>query len=61
MIDDDQGPFPYPLPDTVRWDGAEYEALCCMCHEWKPLLCGPEEVEGDDYEHYCGGSPRCCP
>lgn len=50
------------LPAGVREaDGGEYEARCCCCDEWKPLYCGLDEVPWEGYEHYCGGSPPCCP
>lgn len=37
-----------------------FKARCCRCDEWTELPVGPDEI-GLDYEHYCGGSPRCCP
>jgi hypothetical protein len=43
----------------VMADG-RYMARCCCCDEWKELPVGPEEIDLG-YEHYCGGSPRCCP
>ena len=45
----------------LREDGeGGFEAQCCMCHRWTELPVGPDEIDAD-YEHYCGGSPRCCP
>lgn len=45
----------------IREDGeGGFEAQCCMCHRWTELPVGPDEIDAD-YEHYCGGSPRCCP
>ncbi len=45
----------------LREDGeGGFEAQCCMCHRWTELPVGPDEINAD-YEHYCGGSPRCCP
>lgn len=50
------------LPDGVREVGdGEYEARCFFCEEWKPLYVGLDEIPMVGYEHYCGGSPRCCP
>lgn len=55
------------LPDGVvetfnyRLDRFEYEAECRGCGEYKPILCDIEEVPLEGYEHWCGGSPRCCP
>jgi hypothetical protein len=37
-----------------------FQARCCRCEQWTELPVGPEEIDLD-YEHYCGGSPRCCP
>lgn len=37
-----------------------FTANCCRCGERTELLVGPEEIDVN-YEHYCGGSPRCCP
>lgn len=37
-----------------------FNARCCCCDEWTELPVGPDEIDLD-YEHYCGGSPRCCP
>lgn len=50
------------LPKGIREAGdGEYEAKCCRCDSWKPLYCGLDEVPWEGYEHYCGGSPMCCP
>lgn len=46
--------------DVLRRTEGGYLACCCKCGEWRELYCGPEEVDVD-YEHYCGGSPYCCP
>lgn len=61
-----------PEPKKVTWQSLEadglvswnpksedFEAVCKICGEWKPIYCGPEDFV--DGEHYCGGSPRCCP
>lgn len=51
------------LPDGIA-DGSEpgeYLARCVRCNEWGPLFCEIDEVPAVGYEHYCGGSPRCCP
>lgn len=46
---------------VIREDSNDgFEAQCCMCHRWTELPVGPDEID-TDYEHYCGGSPRCCP
>ena len=37
-----------------------FTAKCCCCDEWTKLHVGPDEIDLG-YEHYCGGSPRCCP
>ena len=37
-----------------------YMVRCCMCGKDDELPVGPDEIDLD-YEHYCGGSPRCCP
>lgn len=50
------------LPEGINEVGpGKYEARCCMCHEWRELYCDLSEVPEVGYEHYCGGSPRCCP
>lgn len=38
----------------------KWRCRCCVCGEWTDLMAGPDEIDLD-YEHYCGGSPRCCP
>lgn len=50
------------LPDGINevGDGC-YEARCCRCGEWTELFCDLSELPDAGYEHYCGGSPRCCP
>jgi hypothetical protein len=37
-----------------------YEARCVCCDEYTWLYVDPSEID-EDYRHYCGGSPRCCP
>lgn len=50
------------LPDGVTADGAgEYEAECRGCGQMKPIICDISEVPEEGYEHWCGGSPSCCP
>lgn len=55
------------LPDGViatfdyRLDVFEYLAECRGCGELKPIYCDLEEIPQTGYEHWCGGSPRCCP
>ena len=50
------------LPEGISTapDGS-YVALCCSCDSWKPLYCDISEVPMNGYQHYCGGSQRCCP
>lgn len=43
----------------VMSDG-RYMARCCVCGRDDELPVGPDEID-IDYEHYCNGSPRCCP
>lgn len=43
-----------------------WTATCCRCGENTEFYGDPDELaahfmSGGDYEHYCGGSPRCCP
>lgn len=50
------------LPDGINESGpGEYEAECCCCGEWRPIYCDLSDIPETGYEHYCGGSPRCCP
>jgi hypothetical protein len=44
---------------NVMSDG-RYMVCCCVCGKDDELPVGPDEIDLD-YEHYCGGSPRCCP
>lgn len=37
-----------------------FTARCCRYGDWTELPVGPDEIDLG-YEHYCGGSPRCCP
>lgn len=59
----DGKPAEEDLPDNVRvLADTEYQAKCCICHEWGELYCDIKEIPLDgSYEHYCGGSPRCGP
>ncbi|WP_141246895.1 hypothetical protein [Halomonas salipaludis] len=51
-----------PLPDgVVEVRPGEYEAECRGCHEYQPIVCDLSEIPAEDYEHWCGGSPMCCP
>jgi hypothetical protein len=43
----------------VMQDG-RYMARCCRCGRDDELPVGPDEINLD-YQHYCHGSPRCCP
>ncbi|MCZ0926497.1 hypothetical protein L0636_01160 [Halomonas janggokensis] len=49
------------LPEGIVISGGEYEAECCRCGQWKPIPCDLSEIPHEGYEHYCGGSPMCCP
>ncbi|NYH21423.1 hypothetical protein [Paraburkholderia bryophila] len=40
-------------------DGS-YMVRCCVCGRDDELPCDPGEIDVG-YEHYCNGSPRCCP
>ena len=64
----DRDPFPveFELPEGVieYREGSgypKYEVQCCMCEKWVELPCDVSEIPQQGYEHYCGGSPRCCP
>lgn len=50
------------LPEGVT-EGApgEYLARCCSCGQDRPLFGGLDEVPLVGYQHWCGGSDRCCP
>lgn len=48
-----------PIGVTDNEDGS-YSVQCCVCNKWDELPVDVDEIN-DDYEHYCGGSPRCCP
>jgi hypothetical protein len=37
-----------------------FMATCCCCGNRTELPVGPDEIDLG-YEHYCGGSDRCCP
>ncbi|CAJ0710586.1 hypothetical protein ACPCHQ_11865 [Ralstonia thomasii] len=46
---------------VIRGDkSVGYEAKCVKCDQWRELYCNPSEID-ETYEHYCGGSPHCCP
>jgi hypothetical protein len=50
------------LPDGVFESNGTYYATCCCCGRATELPVGIEELSGTEpYEHYCGGSPHCCP
>jgi len=42
-------------------DGS-FQAKCCCCDNWGELFVGIDEAHPfETFEHYCGGSDRCCP
>lgn len=44
----------------IQWQpGTGWVAQCVRCEELTPIYCAPAEFSPDN--HYCGGSPRCCP
>lgn len=50
------------LPDgIVEGADGEHLAKCSCCGEWTELYVGLEDIPAHGYQHYCGGSPRCCP
>lgn len=50
------------LPEGFRMIDGEVHAVCCCCEQWKPLPVGLDEIgDPENYQHHCGGSPRCCP
>lgn len=50
------------LPDGFKLIDGELHARCYRCDEFKPMFVGMDEIgDPEDYRHYCGGSPRCCP
>jgi len=50
------------LPEGFRRIDGEVHAVCCCCEQWKPLPVGLDEIgDPENYQHHCGGSPRCCP
>lgn len=50
------------LPEYIHevTDG-KYEAKCVCCDRYTELLVGLDEIPQEGYEHYCYGSPSCCP
>lgn len=62
--------YPYPgwphttsadFEDEAEWDSNDgcWVAPCRACGEYCEIMCEPEDFEKN--EHYCGGSPSCCP
>lgn len=51
------------LPEGVFYDAAREVsyATCCVCGKRDALAVDLSEIPRTGYEHYCGGSPRCCP
>jgi hypothetical protein len=57
-------PAEIELPEGVWEEDGKYMARCCKCHEDCVLDFDLSEILkwGEAYyDHYCGGSPRCCP
>jgi len=46
----------------VVWQMADgtFMCQCCVCGKRDDLPCDISEID-ESYEHYCGGSPSCCP
>lgn len=53
------------LPESIvqiKMDGKiKYMAICCCCDQVTELPVDLSEIPQTGYQHYCGGSPRCCP
>lgn len=49
------------LPDGITERDGKFYADCCRCERETEIYCDISEIPNDGYEHYCGGSPRCCP
>ncbi len=49
------------LPEGITEHDGAYFAACCVCGEDGPIHVDLREIPATDYQHYCGGSPRCCP
>lgn len=49
--------------DNIRLFYGQLQCRCCCCDEWTESPVGIDELEPIETfnEHYCGGSPRCCP
>ncbi|MDM5134011.1 hypothetical protein OB953_00090 [Aeromonas salmonicida] len=44
----------------IQWQaGKGWIGQCICCEQLTPIYCNPAEF--DPNNHYCGGSPRCCP
>lgn len=44
----------------IQWQaGKGWIGHCVCCEQLTPIYCNPAEF--DPNNHYCGGSPRCCP
>lgn len=51
------------LPEGVYEGDApgDYIARCCVCDRWTPIFCDLVDIPPEGMDHYCGGSPSCCP
>lgn len=63
-----QGPIKeekkYFLPENVdEMKDGTFTCYCCCCDRLDEVDPSwfTEEDEGTHYNHYCGGSPSCCP
>lgn len=56
-------PQPEPIiPDGVYDVNGIYMVDCCVCGKSDEVPVDLCELPTDGYyDHYCGGSPRCCP
>lgn len=49
------------LPEGITEHDGVYFAVCCCCGKDDAISVDLREIPATDYQHYCGGSPRCCP
>lgn len=49
------------LPDGVSEHDGAYFAVCCVCGKDDVIEVDIKDIPPRGYQHYCVGSPRCCP